>query len=282
MRNGRQKRQIRTTFRPSGSDSTTLLLVLPTCQGALNLLLPWARPLAKKSRTPAPPRKVQAPQRRADRRQPRTSEERRTLWVSVAFAASGIAAIGLVVLVFALTNHNGKSSAGGGPKPVNEGKLVGLQTGPAPWNPGLTNLPDRLKPLGLSALGAEGEVVHIHQHLDIFVNGKHETVPALIGIYDGQFLTQLHTHDKSGIMHVESPTKRTFDLGEFFGVWGVRLNDKCVGGYCKPKVPWTMYVNGAAYPGDPSALVLKRHQEIAIVIGKRPKSIPVSYNFGGL
>ena len=282
MRNGRQKRQIRTTFRPSGSDSTTLLLVLPTCQGALNLLLPWARPLAKKSRTPAPPRKVQAPQRRAERRQPRTSEERRTLWVSVAFAASGIAAIGLVVLVFALTNHNGKSSTGGGPKPVNEGKLVGLQTGPAPWNPGLTNLPDRLKPLGLSALGAEGEVVHIHQHLDIFVNGKHETVPALIGIYDGQFLTQLHTHDKSGIMHVESPTKRTFDLGEFFGVWGVRLTNRCVGGYCKPQTPWRTYVNGAPYAGDPSKLVLIKHQEIAIVVGKPPKKIPTGYQFGGL
>ena len=282
MRNGRQKRQIRTTFRPSGSDSPTLLSLLPACQASSNLLLPWARPLAKKSRTPAPPRKVQAPQRRVERRHPRTGEERRTLWISVAFAASGIAAIGLVVLVFALTNNNGKSSTGGGPKPVNEGKLVGLQTGPAPWNPGLDHLPDRLKPLGLSALGAEGEVVHIHQHLDIFVNGKHETVPALIGIYDGQFLTQLHTHDASGIMHVESPTKRTFDLGEFFGVWGVRLTDKCIGGYCKPKIPWTMYVNGAPYPGDPSALVLKRHQEIAFVIGKRPKTIPSTYNFGGL
>ena len=126
MRNGRQKRQIRTTFRPSGSDSPTLLSLLPACQASSNLLLPWARPLAKKSRTPAPPRKVQAPQRRVERRHPRTGEERRTLWISVAFAASGIAAIGLVVLVFALTNNNGKSSTGGGPKPVNEGKLVGL------------------------------------------------------------------------------------------------------------------------------------------------------------
>src|ERR1700757_3970661 len=182
MRNGRQKRQIRTTFRPSGSDSTRLLPPSPACQGPSNLLLPCTRPLAKKSRTPAPPRKVQAPQRRVDHRKKRTAEERRTLWVSVAFAASGIAAIGLVVLVFALTN-NGKSSAGGAPKPPDESRLVGLQTGPAPWNPGLDPLPHRLKPLGLSALGAEGEVVHIHQHLDIFVNGKHETVPALIGIY---------------------------------------------------------------------------------------------------
>jgi hypothetical protein len=238
--------------------------------------------LAKKARTPAPPRNVQAPQRRTEKRS-RTPEERRTLWLSIAFALSGIAAIGVVVLVFALTNNSNKSSAGTNTgSAVNQGKLVGLQTGPAPWNPGLTNLPDRLKPIGLSALGAEGEVVHIHQHLDIFVNGKHETVPADIGIYDGQFLTQLHTHDASGIMHVESPTKRTFTLGQFFGVWGVRLTDKCIGGYCKPAQPWTMYVNGVAYPGDPSELILQRHQEIAFVIGKPPKTIPSSYNFGGL
>jgi len=238
--------------------------------------------LAKKSRTPAPPRKVQAPQRRVDRRQPRTTEERRTLWISVAFAATGIAAISVVVLVFALTNNNGGGKSGPtSGSAVDQSKLVGLQTGPAPWNAGLDHLPDRLKPLGLSALGAEGEVVHIHQHLDIFVNGKHEPVPALIGIYDGQFLTQLHTHDTSGIMHVESPTKRTFTLGEFFGVWGVRLTDTCIGGYCKPKTAWTMYVNGAPFTGDPSTLILKRHQEIVFAIGKRPKTIPSSYAFTG-
>jgi hypothetical protein len=233
--------------------------------------------LAKKSRTPAPPKKVQAPQRRVEHRRPRTPEERRTLWLSIAFAASGLAAIAVVVAVFALTRNNG--NGGSAPAAVSDSKLVGLQTGPAPWNPGLTNLPDRLKPLGLSALGAEGEVVHIHQHLDIFVNGKHESVPASIGIYDGQFLTQLHTHDSTGIMHVESPTKRTFTLGEFFGVWGVRLTNTCIGGYCKPKMPWKMYVNGVAYTGDPSGLLLQRHQEIAIVIGTPPKTIPSTYTF---
>ena len=105
----------------------------------------------------------------------------------------------------------------------NSDSLVGVQTGPAPWNAALDTLPDRLKPLGLNALTNEGEVVHIHQHLDVYVNGKKEPVPSQIGIYDGQFLTELHTHDASGIMHVESPTKRTFDLAQFFGVWGVRL-----------------------------------------------------------
>ena len=77
------------------------------------------------------------------------------------------------------------------------------------------------------------------------MNGKKEPVPSQIGIYDGQFLTELHTHDASGIMHVESPTKRTFDLAQFFGVWGVRLTPSCVGGYCKELTPWRLYVNGS-------------------------------------
>jgi hypothetical protein len=238
--------------------------------------------LAKKSRTPAPPRKVQAPQRRVDQRRRRTAEERKTLWISVAFAASGVAAIAIVAaLFFAFGRDSGGSSA---PPPVDESQLVGLQTGRAPWNAGLDHLPDRMKPLGLTEIGAEGQgvILHIHAHLDVFVNGKRKPVPALIGIYDGQFLTELHTHDASGILHIESPTKRSFSLGEFFGVWGVRLSSTCVGGYCRPKTLWRMYVNGTQYAGDPSRLILKRHQEIAIVIGKPPKKIPSTYAFGGL
>jgi hypothetical protein len=104
----------------------------------------------------------------------------------------------------------------------------------------------------------------------------------LIGIYDGQFLTELHTHDASGIVHIEAPKKRDFSLGQFFGDWGVRLTPTCIGGYCKPKTQWRMYLNGVPYAGDPSTLVLRKHQEIAFVIGTPPKKIPATYRFGGL
>ena len=161
----------------------------------------------------------------------------------------------------------------------NQSQLDGLQTGPAPWNPGLDTLPDRLDPVGVHALSNEGQVLHIHQHLDIFVNGKHEPVPQGVGIYDGQFLTELHTHDPTGIIHVESPVAKHFDLGQFFGVWGVRLNARCIGGYCDPLTPWTVYVNGQPYTGDPAELVLREHQEIAFVVGTPPKKIPSSYKF---
>ena len=231
--------------------------------------------MAKKARTPTPPRKVQAPQRRSDPKRPRSPEDRRFLILSMAFAASGLVAVAIAALFFFVFSGNDKAAG----KIPDDSNLTGLQTGPAPWNPGLDTLPDRLDPVGVHALTTEGQVLHIHQHLDIFVNGKHEPVPQGIGIYDGQFLTELHTHDATGIMHVESPTATHFDLGQFFGVWGVRLNADCVGGYCRQVTPWTVYVNGRPYSGDPAALVLREHQEIAFVIGTPPKKIPSSYKF---
>jgi hypothetical protein len=232
--------------------------------------------VAKKARTPAPPRRVQAPQRRSDPKRQGVLAGRRALALATGVAALGVIAVVVAVIVFT-RGGNGVSA----PQVPSDSKLAGLQTGPAPWNQGLDTLPDRLAPLGLHELTTEGEVLHIHQHLDIYVNGKHEPVPALIGIYDGQFLTELHTHDATGIMHVESPTRRRFDLGQFFGVWGVRLNSDCVGGYCRQVTPWTVYVNGRAYTGDPGALELKEHQEIAFVIGTPPRKIPSSYRFPG-
>jgi hypothetical protein len=230
--------------------------------------------VANKSRTPAPPRKVQAPQRRSDPRRPGRFSERRGLWLLVAVAA--VAVIAAIAAGVLLTRGGGKSTAANVPK---QSDLAGLQIGPAPWNTGLDTLPDRLDAVGVHALTNEGQVLHIHQHLDIFVNGKHEPVPQGIGIYDGQFLTELHTHDATGIIHVESPVAKHFSLGQFFGVWGVRLNGDCVGGYCRQVTPWTVYVNGRPYTGDPAELNLSEHQEIAFVIGTPPKKIPSSYKY---
>jgi hypothetical protein len=230
--------------------------------------------VAKKPRTPSPPRKVQAPQRRSDPRRAGRFSERRGLWLAVAVAAAAV--IAAIVIGVVLTRGGGDDAGAVVPE---QSELAGLQTGPAPWNPGLDTLPDRLDPVGVTALTTEGQVLHIHQHLDVFVNGKRQPVPQGIGIYDGQFLTELHTHDPTGIMHVESPVAKHFDLGQFFGVWGVRLNGDCIGGYCRQVTPWTVYVNGQPYTGNPAELVLREHQEIAFVIGTPPKKIPSKYTF---
>ena len=109
--------------------------------------------------------------------------------------------------------------------------LPGIQVGPAPWVPEWGSLAERLKADGLPVLSAESFVVHIHQHLDLYVRGEHVPIPALIGINVQQrYLSPIHTHDFSGIIHVESPTKRTFTFGQFWDVYGVRFDARCCAG----------------------------------------------------
>jgi hypothetical protein len=192
-------------------------------------------------------------------------------------------AIGAAVIVLAgLGIGLGVGLSGGGGSgtpsgsPVDFSKLSGLQTGPPPWNNDLANLQGNLAFLDLNALSAEGTVLHIHQHVDVYVNGTHVPVPADIGIFGTQFITEIHTHDTSGIVHVESPQQRTFWLGQFFGEWGVRVSSDCLGRYCGHLQWW---VNGQKQTGDPADLVLKSHQEIVIAAGKLPAHVPTSYKF---
>jgi hypothetical protein len=169
--------------------------------------------------------------------------------------------------------------------------LPGLITHKLPW--GANNgsfLRPRLKTIGLHALSREGVTVHIHQHLDIVVNGRVlQGLPPYIGIHIDQkhpsksFITEIHTHDQSGIIHVESPTVRTFTLADFFDVWGVRFSSRCLGGYCvngQKKV--YVWVNAKRVRTDPRRIVLKSHQEIVVAYGTLasvPKPLPSSYPF---
>ncbi len=153
-----------------------------------------------------------------------------------------------------------------------------------PWAVELDHLKDRLDAMGLPALTAEGTVMHIHQHLDLFINGTKVDVPAGIGINEAaQFISTIHVHDGTGIIHVESPTVNDFTLGQFFDIWGVTFSKDQIGGYkAVGDAKLSVYVNGAEYTDDPRMLVLKPHQEIAISYGTSaqvPNPIPASFTF---
>jgi hypothetical protein len=166
---------------------------------------------------------------------------------------------------------------------INYAKLPGLQTGGVPWvaDDG-KSLRARLDRLGLPILGAEQLDYHIHAHLDVFVRGVHIPVPALVGIDEvDEFLTVLHTHDQSGIVHIESSTNHHYQLGDFFGVWGVKLNASCIGTYCvRRQAKLRTWVNGKPYTGNPAAIVMREHDEIVVSVGTKadlPTPIPHSY-----
>jgi hypothetical protein len=166
-------------------------------------------------------------------------------------------------------------------------KLPGILKTKPPWSANAADLQLRLRAIGLPALSAEGQVLHIHQHLDIFVDGKAVAIPGNIGIGPGStFISPLHTHgppNEPSIMHVESPTEASFSLGQFFAVWGLRLDATCIGGVCEGNgKQMRVWVNGNEVPGDPTRVVLDEHQEIVIAVGtakQMPDPVPVTYDF---
>lgn len=111
---------------------------------------------------------------------------------------------------------------------------------------------------------------HFHSHLTILYKGQPVNVPASVGIQT-TCLYWLHTHDDSGIIHVEAPkseASRKFKLGDFFQVWGQPLSSKQVAtikvGSGEQVKAW---VNGQPYSGDPANIPLSSKEQIVIEIG---------------
>jgi hypothetical protein len=136
---------------------------------------------------------------------------------------------------------------------------------------------------GIQCNVREQFLFHIHTHIDIFVNGQVIYIPPQIGIIPGKCIYWMHTHDGTGIVHIESPINRDFTLGQFYDLWKSKLNnlqvfDNIFNG--KDMTPPNVYINGKV----PSTInyrdiKLTPHQEIAIVYGRPPDSIPSVYDF---
>jgi hypothetical protein len=116
---------------------------------------------------------------------------------------------------------------------------------------------------------------HYHAHLTLLANGRSMTVPALIGIdLQHQCLYWLHTHDATGVMHIESPDTRTYTLGEFFDVWGQPLSPmRAASLHGTLKV----FVGKQRVNVNPRNVVLKPHELITIEQGRTVT--PPSYTF---
>lgn len=195
--------------------------------------------------------------------------------IGVVFTA--LVAVGLVGGLVRSFRAGDEAEASGRP-------IIPELTGRAPWPANNGNgLRARLAAIGLPALAAEGTVLHIHSHLDVFVGGTRVVVPAGIGIDPyGRFISPLHTHDTTGVIHVEAPTVQTFTLGQFFDVWGVRFGGGCLGGYCSARSrKLRVYADGRRV-ADPQRLPLAAHEEIVVAFGTRaelPHPMPARYAF---
>jgi hypothetical protein len=127
---------------------------------------------------------------------------------------------------------------------------------------------------------------HVHAHLDIIVDGKPFIVPSQIGIDpDGRCLYWLHTHDNSGIIHIESPIEREFTIGNFIDIWGQTFNTTYLfdtNGSNDINGALSIYINGVKVPTGSGIRNIKinAHDEIALIFGTiEADKIPSRYEF---
>jgi hypothetical protein len=188
-----------------------------------------------------------------------------------------------IVLFLAFLAVAGATAGGAGSAQTLPGLMTGKDVAAWGANNGAA-LKARLEAIGLPALPKEALNFHVHQRMAVLVNGKFVYIPAGIGIdANAKFISELHTHDATGIIHVEAPKAQKFTLGQFFDVWGLRFSAKCLGGYCaKGKRQVMVWTNGRRVLGDPRKVVLKSHLSIVVAYGTEksvPKPIPAHFPF---
>ena len=138
---------------------------------------------------------------------------------------------------------------------------------------------------GIQCQRGEQVLFHIHSHLAVFVNGQQRTIPLGIGIapprqvesgvaFGGTCFYWLHSHTPDGVIHLESPTRRSYTLGDYFDIWHQPLSPTQDGPAAGPV---TAYRNGIRLTGDPRDIRLGNHTLVQLDVGKDVP--PRSYSF---
>ena len=119
----------------------------------------------------------------------------------------------------------------------------------------------------------EQSIEHIHAHLSIYIDGQNVPLVANTGIAPIGVTSQsnvtcyywLHTHDASGVIHIESPTTKPFTLNQFFDVWEkFSSSSSAFPTQLLSSAGWVIYVNGKQVNTDFSHLQLHAHDLITI------------------
>lgn len=178
----------------------------------------------------------------------------------------------------------------------------------------ILGLDDQFDPVdGDTPTGAQGQDVdgitcqktmsnnyHVHPFIGIYVNGVRYALPDVIGIKHPQIeppngftkyahcFYDIHTHDASGILHVESvdpnhvPIDGTiYTTQNLFDIWGITVNANQVGQFTGPVQVITsgqVYRGGphnavvyremyTPWLGDPNAIPLYSHEVIWLEVG---------------
>lgn len=207
----------------------------------------------------------------------RDASHRRRLQIGV--AAGAVVIIGAIVAVIALAGGSGGGGGDGNGSGIAVAKNsvpasaeAGLQDSPPPWKPDYKQLSDRIDALGLP--GFNETISHTHAWLHIYDDGRKEPVPANIGIDPATgTISPLHTHDTSGIIHMEADQDYDFTLGQLMAIWGVEFSAGQIGSLkADGDQKLSVYLNGKRVD-DPVNVIMPEQGNIVIGYGK-PGSFP--------
>jgi len=209
---------------------------------------------------------------------------RRALVLGVVVAAI----VGVILVTLSQGNNTNAADGSVSPSVIDKlpdpSKLPGMLRTAPPWPDNIAQANQRLAALSaLSPLPQLGATLHHHANLLIYVDGQQFPVAAGIGYNpDANVYSPLHTHDTSGVVHIESadPTFQPV-LGQFFDVWGVYLTKDCLGDKCAAgNSTLRAYVNGTLWPGDPTQIPLNDQLVIVLAFGSAdqvPNPVPASF-----
>lgn len=117
--------------------------------------------------------------------------------------------------------------------------IIAIVIGVLGWY--IVNLPQTPENDIISSYG-----IHWHPELSIYIKGQKQEVSANIGI--GVNHQPIHTHDTTGVLHLEIQGRVTKDgikLSRFFKIWSKQFNSNCIFDSCNgPDGKVKMLVNG--------------------------------------
>ena len=128
---------------------------------------------------------------------------------------------------------------------------------------------------GITCDKVEHLVYHNHTKLVIKIQNETQNIPAGIGIIPNDCIFWLHTHDDSGIIHVESPIKTAFSLDQFLKVWNIFDNSPFIKNISKNDIAANVSIiseNGSSIKSDDyKNLILKNNAIITLDFANKSK-----------
>ncbi len=135
----------------------------------------------------------------------------------------------------------------------------------------------------VSCLSTEQNGTHIHAHVSIYINGTSTPIPADVGIVpDGSCLYWLHTHDTTGVIHIEAPSGSSATFGNFLDIWQQKFQTLGYPSQLSTATGWQVYVDGKQYTGDFHAIPLHSHTLITLAFNSPGVKPDTSYPWNGL